>query len=153
MTLLRIVTARLKQPYHAAEPLPFEKAEALIRECRSRSVALAMDAIRPMIAAHAPDRAAVLVGRALKLPPLESILKSHAMIHTAEGVFYREILMEACGQLGLRVAAVPEKPLIAELGRVDGLGRKLGPPWTQDYKLATLAALHALSGKAANAGR
>jgi hypothetical protein len=49
----RIVTAKVKQPYHAAEPLAFAKAETLIRDCRSTSVALAMDAIRPMIAAHA----------------------------------------------------------------------------------------------------
>jgi hypothetical protein len=140
----RIVTARVKQPYHAAEPLAFAKAEALIRACRSTSVGLAVEAIRPMIAAHAPACAAVLVGRALILPPLESILKSHAMIHTAEGVFYREILVEALGQLGLRVERVPEKALSAELGRVSGLGRRLGPPWTQDHKLATLAALAAL---------
>jgi hypothetical protein len=141
-----IVTAKLKQPYHAAEPLAFAKAEALIRDCRSTSIALAMDAIRPMIAAHAPACAAVLVGRALTLPPLESILKSHAMIHTAEGVFYREILVEACGALGLRVERVAEKALGAALGRLDSLGRKLGPPWTQDQKLATLAALEALAG-------
>jgi hypothetical protein len=142
----RIVTAKVKQPYHAAEPLAFAKAESLIRECRSTSVAMAMDAIRPMIAAHAPECAAVLVGRALTLPPLESILRSHAMIHTAEGVFYREILVEACGALGLRVERVAEKSMGAAPGLLDGLGRKLGPPWTQDYKLATLAALEALSG-------
>jgi hypothetical protein len=142
----RIVTAKVKQPYHAAEPLGLARAEALIRHCRSTSVALAMDAIRPMIAAHAPSCAAVLVGRALNLPPLESILKSHAMIHTAEGVFYREILVEACGQLGLRVERVAEKELGAYLGRVAGLGRTLGPPWTQDHKLAALAALEVLAG-------
>ena len=140
----RIVTAKVKQPYHAAEPLAFPKAEALIRECRKTSVGMAMEAIRPMIAAHAPACAAVLVGRSLTLPPLESILKSHAMIHTAEGVFYREILIEACGQLGLKVERVPEKPLAADLGKVNGLGRTLGPPWTQDHKLATLGALAAL---------
>jgi hypothetical protein len=142
----RIVTAKVKQPYHAAEPLAFAKAEALIRDCRSTSVALAMDAIRPMIAAHAPACAAVLVGRALTLPPLESILKSHAMIHTAEGVFYREILVEACEGLGLRVERVPEKALAADLGRVNDWGRSLGAPWTQDHKLAALAALAVLAG-------
>jgi hypothetical protein len=141
---LRIVTGKVKQPYHAAEPLAFDKAEALIRNCRSKSIELAMQAIRPMIAAHAPACAAVLVGRALTLPPLESILKSHAMIHTAEGVFYRDVLIEACGQLGLKVERVPEKALAADLGRVNGLGRTLGPPWTQDHKLATLGALAAL---------
>jgi hypothetical protein len=140
----RIVTAKVKQPYHAAEPLAFAKAEALIRKCREVSVGLAVEAIRPILAAQAPACAAVLVGRTLTLPPLESILKSHAMIHTAEGVFYREILVEACGKLGLRVERVPEKALATELGRVNGLGRMLGPPWTQDHKLATLAALSAL---------
>jgi hypothetical protein len=140
----RIVTGKVKQPYHAAEPLAYPAAEALIRECRNASLELAMEAIRPMLAVHAPVCAAVLVGRAIALPPLESILKSHAMIHTAEGVFYREILIEACGQLGLKVERVAEKALAADLRRVDGLRRTLGPPWTQDHKLATLGALAAL---------
>lgn len=142
----RIVIAKLKQPYHAAEPLPIAKAERLVRECRATSVPMAVEAIRPMIADHAPACAAVLVGRAPALPPLESILKSHAMIHTAEGVFYREILIEACEQLGLRVERVPEKAVTADLPRVNGLGRTLGAPWTADQKLATLAALAALAG-------
>jgi hypothetical protein len=140
----RIVTAKVKQPYHAAEPLGLSDAVALIRDCRNTSIELAAEAIRPMIAAHSPVCAAVLVGRDMMLPPLESILKSHAMIHTAEGVFYREILVEACRQLGLCVERVPEKAVAPELHRVDGLGRTLGPPWTQDQKLATLAAFQGL---------
>jgi len=144
----RIVTAKLKQPYHAAEPLDYAKAGKLIEECRATSIEMAVEAIRPLVVAWAPQCAAVLVGRTLTLPPLESILKSHAMIHTAEGVFYREILIEACGQLGLRAERVPEKALAGELQLVQNLGKRLGPPWTQDYKLAALAAIKSIMAAA-----
>jgi len=129
-----------RQPYHAAEPLPFSEAEALILRCRVEALELAVAAIEELRRAFAAKSAGVLVGRPRPLPPLPAILKSHAAIHTAEGVFYREVMIEACQLCGLRVARVPEKEIAA---RVSDLPR-LGPPWTADEKLATLAALATL---------
>ena len=39
-----------RQPFHAAEPLGFEEAEALIRQCRESSTLLATRAVTAMVA-------------------------------------------------------------------------------------------------------
>src|SRR4051794_13170561 len=39
-----------RQPFHAAKALSFEKAEALIRECRESSTVLATRAVTAMVA-------------------------------------------------------------------------------------------------------
>ena len=138
----RIAIARgPRQPYHAAEPLPFPEAEALIRRCREDAMELAAAAVADLAQTHAAQSAAVLVGRPRPIPPLAAILKSHAAIHTAEGVFYREVLIEACERSGLRVVRVAEAEVAAHLAGLP----KLPPPWTADEKLASLAALAALA--------
>jgi hypothetical protein len=134
-----------RQPYHAAEPLPFSEAEALIHHCREGALDLAIAAIQALMQEFRATHAGVLVGRPRPLPPLAAILQSHAAIHTAEGVFYREIALEACERCGLRAIRVPETE-IAE--RSQSLP-KLGPPWTADQKLATLAAALSLNPRGA----
>jgi hypothetical protein len=137
---ITIATA-IRQPYHAAEPLPLDEAEALIRNCREEAAAVAIAAAEEMRRTHGAKSAAILVGRPRALPELAAILRSHAAIHTAEGIFYREIWIEACHQAGLRVTRVVE-PNVKD--RVAALP-KLPPPWTADEKLATAAALLSLS--------
>jgi hypothetical protein len=142
----RILIARgPRQPYHAAEPLAFAEAEVLIRKCREGALDLAVAAVEELRREFGAKCAGVLVGRPRPVPALADILKSHAAIHTAEGVFYREVMIEACERSGLRVMRVPESevaPNVADLP-------KLGPPWTADEKLATLAALISLSPRGA----
>jgi hypothetical protein len=88
-----------------------------------------------------------------KLPEaLEEILKVHARMHAAEGNFYRKVVATACARLGLEVHRAVERELPAlaadHLGvnvgaveaRLKTMGAALGPPWSEDYKLATLAA-------------
>lgn len=142
----RIVIARgPRQPYHAAEPLAFGEAEALIRKCRDSALELAIAAAEELRREFDATRAAVLVGRPRPAPALADILKSHAAIHTAEGVFYRDIVIEACERCGLRVARIPEAEITAQVTSLP----KLGPPWTADEKLATLAAALSLSPRGA----
>jgi hypothetical protein len=86
------------------------------------------------------------------LPALDKILASHALIHTAEGEFYRNALVEAGEHCGLTVKGAKERELfeigaaqlhlsIKQLERcIAELGRPIGPPWTQDQKYAALAA-------------
>ena len=86
------------------------------------------------------------------LPALADILSSHALIHTAEGEFFRRCLREACEGQGIAVTGIRERDLDARANAVFGaaaartqqriaaLGRSLGPPWTQDQKIAALAA-------------
>jgi hypothetical protein len=87
-------------------------------------------------------------------PPdkLEDILKSHSWMHAAEGDFYRGVVATACTELGLEVRRAIERELAADVTRrhalpapllethLKALGAALGPPWTEDQKLATLAA-------------
>ena len=87
----------------------------------------------------------VVLGSGKALPGLETVLGSHALIHTAEGEMFRDVLVWAAKQCRLPVIGVREKDLdAASLSRVGSLGKLIGPPWTQDQKYATVAALMAL---------
>jgi hypothetical protein len=145
----RIVIARgPRQPYHAAEPLAFAEAEALIRKCREEALELAAAAVEQLRREFGATCAGVLVGRPRPAPALADILKSHAAIHTAEGVFYRDVMVEACERCGLRVARVPEAEIMARTAALP----RLGPPWTADEKLACLAAWAAIGHAGLKAG-
>ncbi|MEP7366452.1 MAG: hypothetical protein ABI972_24610 [Acidobacteriota bacterium] len=139
-----------KQPYHYAAGLPFPHAEILIAKAVESSRSLAAEALSAALdtlrsQGHEGVACAVLVGSGKPLPSLERILASHALIHTAEGVLFRDVISWAAQQAGLSVTAISEKSLDpASLDRLAPLGKQLGPPWTQDQKLATAAALTAL---------
>jgi hypothetical protein len=139
------------QPYHAAADLPILKAQAHVQKAIESARTLAQEAIASAVKSlrsqgHEVAACAVLLGSAKPLPGLESILASHALIHTAEGVMFRDALAWAAESLGLPVKGICEKELApASLKRLDSLGKQLGPPWTQDQKYATLAALIALA--------
>jgi hypothetical protein len=150
-----------KQPFHAAEPLEFPDAKAYIEQCVRSTERLAREALQAAIDGLRDRRAepagcGIILGSGRTLPGLETILKSHALIHTAEGEFFRNALVEACGHCGIPVLGVKEKELfergaaqfrtpVSELKRrVQEMGKPLGPPWTQDQKYAALAAWMAL---------
>jgi hypothetical protein len=144
-----------KQPFHAAGPLPFAEAEALVMRCRESSMALAHAAVKALAAQYEVTTAAILSGSGRPLPELAGILKSHALIHTAEGELFRDVLVQAAGNCGLAVTRVREKE-IWERGaatmkmpdlreRIDGLKKIVGPPWSADEKLAAVAGWIALA--------
>ena len=154
------------QPYHFAEGLDLKKAERWIEQCLNTSERLARDAIEVTVNKLRQQgywvRACGLVrSSARPLPELESVLASHALIHTAEGEMFRDALMRASAHHGFPVLGVKERELFtrcaADLGmaqqetesRLAELGRMLGPPWCQDEKFATLVAWLALAGAAA----
>jgi hypothetical protein len=150
------------QPYHAAADLPLPRARAFLESHARAARALArrsLEALRAVLAREGcdPRAAGLLVGVARPRPPLESILRSHALIHAAEGDHFRGALAAAAEALGLAVLAIPERELGSEatarlglappaiLAHLGVLGRALGPPWTQDQKQASLAAWIALA--------
>ncbi len=151
-----------KQPYHAAEGLPLEKAEELVRRCADAARLLARRALRAVID-ELRESGQEVVGCGLLLASgrpattLAATLASHALIHTAEGELFRNALTHASEQCGLPVTAVKERELFAhgaaQLGvRIDNLqrqlnelGRPIGPPWRQDQKLAALVGWLALA--------
>jgi hypothetical protein len=146
-----------KQPFHAAEHLEFPDAKAYIERCQESTRRLARESLQAAMDGLRDKRAeaagcGIILGSGRALPGLEAILKSHALIHTAEGEFFRNALVEACKHCGLPVLGVKEKELFehgaAKLGtakgelerRVQEMGKTIGPPWTQDQKYAALVA-------------
>jgi hypothetical protein len=150
-----------KQPFHAAEPMEFPDAKAYIEQCARSTERLAREALQAAIDGLHDRRSeaagcGIILGSGRTLPGLEAILKSHALIHTAEGEFFRNALLEACKHCGIPVLGVKEKELfergaaqlrtkVTELERrVQEMGKSVGPPWTQDQKYAALVAWMAL---------
>jgi len=139
-----------KQPYHAAAELPFPKAEQFVLERIESSRGLALEALSAAVKelrsrGHEVAGCGVVLGSGRALPALDGILASHALIHTAEGEMFREVLVWAARECRLPVTGVREKELDAGvLERIGSLGKLIGPPWTQDQKYATVAAFMAL---------
>jgi hypothetical protein len=159
------------QPFHAARGLPLGSAQDLVGRALDGATRMA----RGALAAAAGELRRQGVGRiacgilqssARPLPSLAAVLASHALVHTAEGELFRDALAKAAaageGVPALCVVRIKERELLdrctARLGLAPGelerhlaeLGRRLGPPWRQDEKLATQAAWLALAsvGKA-----
>jgi hypothetical protein len=148
---------KAKQPYHAAEELPLAKARALLdrfaRVARERAAG-GLGAALADLRTDGYDvvAAIVLTASGKPLPALESILASHALIHTADGEHFRDALAFGAQQHQLPVTRIREKDLLARaaqaVGRpapdlqaaVTAWGKPLGPPWTQDQKLSALGA-------------
>jgi hypothetical protein len=146
-----------KQPFHAAEPMPFEDAESYIQRCTESTRSLAEAGVRDAVAelSGIGIRVAgtcVLMGSGRPTGDLAKILSAHPLIHTAEGEFFRNALKQACESGGLKFSGIKERELVnhaasvlritvAELERrATELGKGIGPPWTQDQKLSAIAA-------------
>jgi hypothetical protein len=148
-------------PYHAAEemaPAPartlVERAVVEARQCAIRKLRLAVD--RAAEAGHEIVACAVLTPAPMPDWSIEQIRAVHIRMHKAEGVMFPDALARAAENCGLRLLAVAEKDLAAQVERalamsasdamkkVTLLGKSVGPPWGADQKKATLAAMIAL---------
>jgi hypothetical protein len=146
-----------KQPYHYAVNLGLAEAEKYLANCAAASERLALAAVGELVQGLERRQfqivgSAVLLASGRPLPSLSEILASHALIHTAEGEFYRGAVRKACERLEIQVTAIRERDLEERAETVFGnaasevqrrisiLGRSLGPPWTKDHKTAALAA-------------
>src|SRR5262249_14246273 len=90
---------------------------------------------------------------------LEAILRSHALVHSAEGELFRQVLVSASEAAELAVTGVPARELYAqaaarlhlreaELKRpLTDLGAAVGAPWGQGQKGAPLSARLVLPGR------
>jgi len=144
--------------YHAAAgvgPAAAERLLAAASEVAVRSARRDMSQLLSDLAAAGYRLRAVglPVGAARTLPALADLLRSHSLIHMAEGVLFPQALADACASHGLPVISVMSKELDVRAARASGLrpdgvkrrvaalGRALGPPWAADQKQASLAAL------------
>jgi hypothetical protein len=143
------------QPYHSAVRMVFDDAEKYLQRCSRATADMAQKAIRDAVSElrdYQVKGASVLLASGRPLPGLAGILASHALIHTAEGEFYRAALRDACASCGVPETGIKERELVAEaslaLGRsaedlqstVAAFGKTVGSPWRQDEKLSALAA-------------
>ena len=164
----RIVTADPRvpganQPYHYAARLGLPESERYLANCAAASERLASAAVADLVRKlglrqHHVVAAAVLLASGRALPPLANILASHALIHTADGEFFRRAVRKACEGWKIPVTAIRERELRerakASFGnqasrlerRISRLGSSVGPPWTKDHKTAALAAVLVLAG-------
>ena len=145
------------QPYHYAKPMPLAAAEKHIAHCAAVSYRLALEALT-QLSAQLRDQGFVLAGSAIllssakPLPLLDRVLSSHALIHTAEGEFFRQAFRHAFESLDVPVTGIRERDLEEHAAKtfghsaaaiqrqLDTVSRSLGPPWTKDQKTAALAA-------------
>jgi hypothetical protein len=157
-------TPGANQPYHFAKKLELAEAEKFLGNSFAASKRLALAAVRDVVdelrgRQYRVVGSAVLLASGRALPPLAKILASHAVIHAAEGEFFREVFSKACADLDLSVTGVRERDLDERVQTAFGkaatrmrrqistLGRSLGPPWTADQKTAALGALVVLANK------
>ena len=146
--------------FHQAAEAPEGEAEALIERVRVAVEANAKAGIARLVellrAEGAVVRRAVAPTGGRKLRSLAEIRRVHTLQHAAEGEFYRDAVAAACADLGLEVRRPIERELPAlacdRLGvsradldaRLKAMGARLGSPWSEDQRLATLAAWAAL---------
>jgi hypothetical protein len=149
------------QPYHFAKQLKLKEAEAYLQRCAAIAKNLAAKFLEDLAESLLNRQrrfvgCGILLAAGRPLPALAETLASHALIHTAEGQFFRRAIAEACEQLGLGVEQIQERELFERAAadwrvhaakikqRLEIVGRSLGPPWAQDQKHAALAGLLAL---------
>ena len=155
--LVKTFTFEFRQPYHTAEKLPRAEAQGVVSRIQTEARGLACKAIHSVqesLLAQGYDIkcCGLLLASGRPLPSLPQILKSHALIHTADGELFRHALLQASERCGIRTFTTKESEILdrssdalrlrpEEISRRLGeLGTGLGPPWTKDEKLAALIA-------------
>jgi hypothetical protein len=140
-----------RQAYHAIvhDGVDLKAGERLISKVAEASVKSARAAMR-----RTKDLVAIaVVAEPRDLPALERILKSHALLHSAEGDMYREVVVDAAEREGIPALHFASSELRAqpqdELMRA--FGAMVGTPWQQEHKDAARAALRALASVPAGA--
>jgi hypothetical protein len=147
-----------RQVYHAAGSLPPAQAEELVERAMESARDVAVREIRRLCTSgHDVAVAGVVLGSGRASTDVAKATASHAGKHAAEGEMARQVLIDACGTIGLDVTGVRERDLsdrgASVLGlsqddpyaRVKLLGRAVGAPWAKDQRDAALVAWIALA--------
>src|SRR5215510_13312109 len=153
-----------KQPYHAAERLKPDKARDVVKRGVEAARRIAVREVRAAVRreqerGNEVTACAVLVAGPMPDWSVEEILAVHFRMHKAEGVLFRDALVRAAKECGLKLVEIPERTLAPHAERalrapasslakeIARLGKAAGPPWGKDQKDAALAALVALRGR------
>ena len=168
--LVKTFTFEFRQPYHTAEKVPRAEAQGIVSHIQTEARGLAYKAIHTvqknlLAQGYAVKYCCLLLAAGRPLPSLAQILESHALIHTADGELFRDAVLHASKRCGLETITVKECDLLDKSSgllrlepatisrRVADLGVGLGPPWTQDEKLAALIAWFSLTQPLAETNR
>jgi len=152
--------------YHEASEMPLAQAAELVKRATKASASAAKLALDETLSGLGSrgiqvDVYGVLSGSRSAPDDLAAILRSHPLIHTAEGALFRDAIVSAGKSSNLQVVLAREREVwasaaaamgVAEVAlrkEVDGLRKTLGPPWGADHKAATAIALLALNSKRA----
>jgi hypothetical protein len=136
------------QPYHVAAGLSLAAAGQLIAQVESAAEKAAAAGLRALAATGSPGsvRAVAVVVKAVSVPgDLAGILRSHAWMHAAEGVLYRQAVLAGAAGCGWTAHAVEQSALPAAEQAVSALGLAAGRPWRRYEKDAARAALALLA--------
>jgi hypothetical protein len=155
--------------YHAAMELALPAAEKLVRDATDAARRKARIAIEAMIdelraKGYEPVAAGIVLGGGRLPSSLEAILRSHPLVHTAEGELFRQALIAASEACELRVSGVSGRELYAKVASELGVdaehlrnqlgeaGKSAGKPWAQDQKEAMAVAWSALAAATRSRG-
>jgi hypothetical protein len=160
-----------RQPYHAVAEQGVDRD--VIRQTIESAADGSEAAIRRLCETlerlgHELRSAGVPVGTSPLPHSLDAILRSHTLLHAAEGELFREALAEGAARCGVAVVRIPRREIAGlaareldmDLGELEGrlvaMGKALGPPWTADHRLAAAAAIYVLgpspAGRSASIG-
>jgi len=151
-----------REPYHLAKRREGKEAEEIVAAVADEARTLATEAMADLAASvlgagYQFVACGVITGRGRPDFTLRQALSTHAAMHNAEGWLFREAVIRAGQQMGLRVAAATPDAAYAETADAAGIivpevearmkefGTQLGPPWGKDQKLASAAAWLALA--------
>ena len=147
--------------YHEAAELPLSRATALVKSAREASQKAARHAIKDVLR-ELDSRGAkasvcgVLSGSTTVPDDLSRILRSHPLIHAAEGALFQQAIVSAGKSCRLEVRAVREREVWSRAAaawglaepelrkEMDALRKSVGAPWSADHKTAAAIALLAL---------
>lgn len=132
--------------FHAAREMPLAEATRFLAASERDMIRAATAVVRAILAELAPRQVAaagVVLGNSSLPGSLEAILRSHPLVHAAEGDFFRRIFGAASSAAGLEVTTVR----VRDLGGHERIVRPDGPPWGKDEKDAAAVALRALAGR------
>jgi hypothetical protein len=153
--------------YHQAAELPLPRATALVKRAGEASQKAARLAIQNVLC-DLDSRGAkaaicgVLSGSTPVPDDLSRILRSHPLIHAAEGALFQQAIVSACASCGLTVTATREREVwsrvaaawgLTEPGlrkEMEALRKSVGAPWNADHKTAAAVALFALKSISAS---
>ncbi len=147
--------------HHEAQGLPLDEAVALVERVRAsaeKHAALALDAIANTV----QPISGIALRTCPELPPtIAERLNDYRARNVADWVMYRQALAAAAAARGWPVYWYDPKKVFTAAGqalRIESfdahfldMRKAVGPPWTQDHKLAMAAAI--VAGKALAATR